>query len=278
MGKRLTTKEFIQRAILIHQNKYDYNLVNYINGKTKVEIICKEHGIFEQIAESHLLGIGCPRCAGVQRLTTEEFIQRAKLIHQNKYDYSLTNYINNKTKVKIICKEHGVFEQIANNHLNRNGCPICGGKEKSNTEEFIRKAKLVHRDKYDYNLVNYKNSKIKVKIICKEHSVFEQRPNDHLSSYGCPICSSSKGELQIDKYLVENNIKFEREKKFKELGKFRFDFYIPRTNTVIEFDGIQHFKAIKVFGGEKELRRTIKSDRLKNQYCEDNNINLIRIS
>ena len=224
-------------------------------------------------------GQGCIKCRNVeQSSTTEEFIQRAKLVHQNKYDYSLTNYINVRTKVKIICKEHGVFEQMPNSHLKGIGCSKCRDKKQSSTaEEFIRKAKLIHQNKYDYSLVEYIGAKIKVKIICKEHGVFEQMPNNHLSGRGCPICKSSKGEEDIYFFLTENNIKFEREKKFKELGKFRFDFYLPNLNTIIEFDGEQHFKVNNFFGGEEGFRKRKQSDRIKNQYCEDNNINLLRI-
>ena len=276
--KKYTTEEFIVKANLIHNNKYNYSLVDYKGSKTKVKIICEKHGVFIQYPFHHLNQHGCPKCANVKKLTTEEFIKRSKLVHDNKYDYSLVNYINAKTKVKIICEKHGIFSQMPFHHMNNVGCSKCANVKRSTTEEFIDKAKLIHQKKYDYSLVNYINNKTKVKIICKKHGVFEQKPIHHLNYHGCPICKSSRGENKIYNYLIENNIEFEREKKFKDLGNKRFDFYLPNLNTCIEFDGEQHFKEINFFGGKKGLEQIETSDLIKNQYCEYNNIKIIRIS
>jgi hypothetical protein len=127
MGKRKTTEEFIKMAKSIHGDGYDYSLVEYKNNKTKVKIICHEHGIFEQKPIHHLRGHGCHEC-GDKRLTTKQFIEKAKSIHKDKYDYSLVEYKNNKTKVRIICPEHGAFEQRPNDHLRGRGCSKCGGR------------------------------------------------------------------------------------------------------------------------------------------------------
>ena len=142
-----------------------------------------------------------------RKKTTEEFIKRAKEIHGDMYDYSLVEYKNNKTKVKIICPVHGTFEQTPNNHL-RYGCNKCGGTYKLTTEEFIKRAKEIHGDMYDYSLVEYKNAHTKVKIICPVHGVFEQRPNLHLQRRGCKKCqyndlkkkSKTTEEFIIDAY------------------------------------------------------------------------------
>jgi len=278
MSKRLTTEEFIKRSESVHQKTYDYSLTKYINARTKVEIICKEHGVFSQRPDYHLAGGGCKKCVSDnQKNTIGNFITKSNEIHDNKYDYSLAEYINAITKVKIICKEHGVFIQKPNDHLSGYGCPICAGNIKSNVKEFIIKSNEIHDNKYDYSLVNYSNAHSKVKIICKEHGLFSQKPNSHLRGRGCPICKSSKGEEKIYKYLVENDIKFEREKKFKDLGMKRFDFYLSEKNIIIEFDGEQHFKANNFFGGEEGFRKRQISDLIKNQYCFDNNIKIIRI-
>ena len=139
-----------------------------------------------------------------KKLTTKEFIEKAKLVHGNKYDYSLVEYYNTSTKVKIICKKHGVFEQTPEKHIQNRGCPVCGGKNKLSTEEFIEKAKSVHGNKYDYSLVKYINSKTKVKILCKNHGVFEQNSNNHLSKKcGCPKCSNSIKKFKNNKPLYE---------------------------------------------------------------------------
>jgi len=119
--KRLTTEEFIEKSIKVHGDRYDYSLVEYKNAHTKVKIICKEHGVFEQTPNTHLNGSGCLECGGTKQLNTKKFIKKAKEIHGKKYDYSLVNYINAKTKIKIICTNHGEFEQTPNSHLNSCG-------------------------------------------------------------------------------------------------------------------------------------------------------------
>ena len=235
------------------------------------------HGIFSQKPNNHLMRKGCPKCAGYGK-STEEFIQEAKKIHGNKYDYSLVDYKAAKVKIKIICKVHGAFEQSPNNHLTKKrGCYKCLGGVKLTTKEFIEKAKLIHDNKYDYSLVEYKNAHTKVNIICKVHGIFEQEASSHLVGTGCPICKLSKGEERIYRYLVDKDISFEREKKFKQLGNKRFDFYLPKLNTIIEFDGEQHFKEVDFFGGEVGFRKRQASDLIKNQYCEDNSIKMLRI-
>ena len=126
-----TINEWIESANKVHNNKYNYSKFNYVNIDTKSTIICPEHGEFEQTFEKHInRKQGCPICANKHRndkckLTNEKFINKAKEVHGNKYDYSKVKYINNETKVCIICPEHGEFCQQPNNHLNGQGCPIC---------------------------------------------------------------------------------------------------------------------------------------------------------
>lgn len=133
MGKTLTTNEFIDRANLIHSNKYDYSKVHYKNAKTKIKIICKEHGIFEQVPDSHITQkTGCPYCSKKHMYSNAEFITKSILIHYDTYDYSEVNYKNNYTKIKIICKKHGVFLQIPSNHLSGKGCDLCQTSKNEN--------------------------------------------------------------------------------------------------------------------------------------------------
>lgn len=179
---------FIKQAKEIHKEKYDYSKVQYINSKTKVCIICPEHGEFWQNPNKHLHGRGCPKCAGHEKSNTAEFIKKAQLIHGNKYDYSETVYIAAAKKVKIICPLHGEFYMTGNNHLRGQGCPKCAGNIKLTTEKFINKAKDVHGDKYDYSKVNYVNRHTEVCIICPECGEFQQTPNSHLAGNGCPKC------------------------------------------------------------------------------------------
>jgi very-short-patch-repair endonuclease len=220
------------------------------------------------------------------KLGKENFVELSKLIHNNnKFNYSLVDYINNYTKISIVCHLHGEFKQTPKNHLNGSGCPSCAIKYKSNRlrnskEIFIEKSKLIHGDTYDYSLVEYINNKTNVIIICEKHGNFEQVPSHHYNGSGCPICKESKGERTIRDFLIHHNIKFIHQYTFIDCvdkARLPFDFYLPEHNICIEFDGIQHFKAKTLFGGEVGLVDRQKKDKIKTDYCNKNGINLLRI-
>ena len=124
-NEKSTSEKFIEKSVKIHGNKYDYSKVNYANNITKIIIVCQEHGEFEQMPKSHLKGHGCLQCAGKEQSTTEEFISKARMVHNTKYDYSKVNYINAHTKISIICPIHGIFEQKPYSHLDGSECPSC---------------------------------------------------------------------------------------------------------------------------------------------------------
>lgn len=132
--KRLTTEDFINKSISVHGYRYIYRFVDYKGNRIKVCILCRQHGIFWQSPKSHINGHGCPKCAGVKRYTTKQFITMAIKVHGFTYDYSLSVYINTDTKLKIICRKHGVFLQTPHDHLFGAGCPDCGilSRTKSN--------------------------------------------------------------------------------------------------------------------------------------------------
>lgn len=163
MARRQTQEEFIKLCREKHKEKYDYSKTIYINKRTKVIVGCKEHGDFEQMSHKHVRGQGCRACAGNKLKTTDEFIQNAKKIHGNRYDYSKVEYKNNQTKVTIICKDHGKFEQTPDNHTNKKqGCAGCACNLQKTTETFIRQSKEFFKDRFDYSLVDYKNSRSKI--------------------------------------------------------------------------------------------------------------------
>jgi very-short-patch-repair endonuclease len=284
MPVRKTIEEFIRQANIIHNNIYDYSLSEYINTNKKIKIICKKHGVFEQTPHNHLNGKNCSKCKGYNK-NTEEFIEQLKEIHDNKYDYSLVNYINNISKIIIICKKHGEFKQVASMHLSGHGCSKCKSEKSHNLQchtknDFIKKSKLIHNNRYDYSLVNYFNTKTKVNIICKKHGKFIQAPDSHLSGSGCPKCMNSKGEIKIENYLINNKIYYFSQYKFdncKFKRKLPFDFYLPDKNICIEFDGEFHYRNNEYFGGEKALKIQQLRDNIKNEYCKNNNIELLRI-
>lgn len=226
------------------------------------------------------------------KINTEQYIQKAKSIHGNRYDYSLVDYIGALSKIKIICREHGIFEQFANQHIRKqkgrtrsSGCPKCFWKNYTMAQsQFIQKANEVHGKLYDYSLVEYINIHTKVKIICHKHGIFEQEPNKHVSfSHGCPKCKSSKGELAVIKYLKENNVRYETQKRFNDCRDklpLPFDFYLPEYNICIEYDGEQHTGGYRFYSKDvniKKLELTKQHDKIKTDYCKQNDILLIRI-
>jgi hypothetical protein len=266
----------INEANLIHGDKYDYSLVNYINKKTKVKIICPIHGEFEQLLHSHVNNKqGCPKCSGNKRLTTNDFIEKAKTIHGTKYDYSLVEYVNNLTKVKIICPIHGEFEQSPSNHLIGRGCKICGNIKLSEfrtktSDEFISEANKIHNNKYIYNLTEYIDCKNKVKIICPVHGEFEQTPDAHINGkQGCPKCSTtnSQPEEEINDFIFSLGIETVRHDK-KILNGKELDILIPSHNIAIEFDGLYWHSELYV-SSDYHLSKT--------NLCIKNGIQLIHI-
>ena len=283
------TSEFIEKAKQVHGNKYDYSKVEYVNAHKKVCIICQEHGEFWQRPSNHLNGDGCPVCryskiSNKTKKSNEKFIKESKLIHGDKYDYSKVEYINNHTKVCIICPEHGEFWQLPNNHLKGCGCPSCGGNKKYTLDTFIEKAKKVHGNKYDYSKVNYINCNTKVCIICPEHGEFWQSPACHvIRHYGCPICDESHLERDVRELLNENNINFIQEYNEKWLGKQFADFYLPKENIIIECQGEGHFAPVRFNGigwdkARKNYLNVVRLDNEKREKCKKNGTKLLYYS
>jgi hypothetical protein len=137
----------------------------------------------------------------------DTFIQKSKSIHGDRYDYSLVEYQNNKTKVKIICEKHGEFYQLPLHHTKGSGCQKCNNSYKYTTKEVIEQYKEIHGSKYDYSLVEYKSKSSLVEIICKEHGIFKQRSDVHKRGFGCPLCSNKK-QKSNDGFINESITKF----------------------------------------------------------------------
>ena len=208
---------FLNKAREKHGDKYDYSKVQYKGSKKKVIIICPEHGDFLKSPGNHYKGQGCPECADLIRrkkrsLGITEFIKRSKEIHNNKYNYSKVEYVNNSIKVKILCDIHGEFLQSPGGHLSGSGCEQCGKKRTKEklsgrnllgltTESFIEKANKVHNNKYDYSILNYVNSRIKVDIICPDHGEFKQNPARHLNGDACRKCYGDSKRISSKEFI-----------------------------------------------------------------------------
>jgi Zn finger protein HypA/HybF involved in hydrogenase expression len=190
-SKRRTQSEVLERFKETHGNSYDYSLVQFKTIKEKVTIICKEHGGFEQSPEAHVRGNGCPACSGNRPPTTAEFKAKLIKVHKERYDYSLVTYTKSNSRIIIICKEHGEFEQIAEVHAAGMNCPKCSNKNVPSNDEVISRFKKIHDERYDYSSVKYMGNKYPVKIICKEHGEFEQLYTHHVNGFGCSACSGN---------------------------------------------------------------------------------------
>lgn len=286
---RMTKDEFVKKSSEKYNNKFNYDQVDYKDFYTPVKIICPIHGEFFQTPASHLHSSthGCNKCSREfmrERLamTSEEFIERSKVVHNNKYTYSKVNYVNNSTPVIINCPIHGDFEQLPANHLAGHGCPKCAGNIQLTTEEFIEKAKLVHKDKYDYSKVNYIDSHTKVTISCTKHGDFDQTPSNHLYGYGCPHCSNfSVGETLTEEYLKLAKIEF-RTDGYIIISDDRYiypDFILPDMNTWIEYNGEQHYFYVDFYhdGRSRTFLEQLERDIAMRKYCKDNNIRLVEI-
>lgn len=283
MSRKLTREEFVKRAKEIHP-EYDYSEAEYVNYSTKLCVICRTHGGF-WITPNHLIdGKSCPKCSGKFRYTTQDFIKEARKVHGDKYDYSETKYINAKAKVCIICPEHGRFWQRTTAHLRGQGCPVCAGKNVT-TERFIQKAKEVHGNTYDYSNTVYSGRHSPLEIICSVHGSFWQSAGSHLSGRGCPHCRESTGEASIAHYLTSldlaENADFFRERGFDSLKDrlpLKYDFYLPKENLLIEYNGVQHYEKSTLFQDTRKsflLRK--HHDWLKRKYARDHNIRLLTI-
>lgn len=284
---RLNKYNFVEKARQVHGDKYDYSKSIYNGSQNKLTIICPIHGSFTQSPDVHINGgAGCPLCgrdkiAAKTRIGLERFIERARQVHGDKYDYSKVNYINSYTEVEIICSIHGSFWQKPDNHIRvKCGCPWCSGV-KTDIDKFIERSKKIHGDKYDYSKTVYVNNKTKVCITCPIHGDFWVSIINHIyDKNGCPRCKESKGEKTIARYLEDHNIYFKTQYRFpdcKDKRSLPFDFYLPEYNMCIEYDGEQHFKPIGRWKGAKGFEDIKRRDNIKNSYCKDNGIGLTRI-
>ncbi|AUR86584.1 hypothetical protein NVP1087A_03 [Vibrio phage 1.087.A._10N.261.45.F9] len=275
--RKKTTQEFISDAIKVHGDRYDYSLVEYKNSQSKVTIVCQKHGEFMQSPTKHSRGQGCKRCAceltnSARKPSADQFSENANKIHNDKYDYSKSIYVNAITKLTIICPDHGEFEQVPNSHLSGSGCPECKRKtlynlKVSDIDDVIKGFESAHgAGTYNYEDVKYVNSMTKVEIICPKHGSFMQEPANHAKGVGCPSCASygfsyekpacvyvlrSSG-LDLIKVGITNNIKI-RTSHLRNSTPFDFE--------VVE---IRKFnKGIDAFNCEKSIHKMLDSANFK---------------
>ena len=286
---RSDTDTFVTKAKEIHGDKYDYSKLTYIDSLTPVTIICPIHEKFSQRASSHLSGSGCPDCGQIvinSKITsdTNTFITKAKQIHGDRYDYSKVKYESCYKEVVIICSIHGEYLQKPGSHLHTQGCDLCRREQMSqlfvkSAIQFIKDAKEVHGDKYNYSYSNYMNYATNVEISCSLHGPFNQLPSNHLRGAGCPLC---KNKTEAKLYEALKQIYPTLVTQFKQAwcknGNTKrclpFDFCILGHYIIIELDGAQHFRQVRDW---KSPEDQFESDKYKEECANKNNYSTIRI-
>ncbi len=250
MRQKLDTEAFRQKATLQHGGRYAYECSEYTRASAKVCILCPEHGEFWQAANMHLRGHGCPRCgsrvgADVRSMSTEDFIRQAQSVHRHEgYDYSRVCYVNNLSRVRILCPLHGEFEQRASNHLLGRGCPRCAREQvkqslTKDVDQFLREATAMHQGKYNYQSVQYNGAFARVEIRCPEHGAFLQTPDAHLNTgAGCPLCCHrySQPHQEIEAFLRGQGVRFRTNDRTR-IAPYELDILVEDFPLGIEFNG-----------------------------------------
>lgn len=240
-NRQPTQEEFVAKANKKHKNFYNYDKSIYVNYHTKIIITCPEHGDFLQTPNGHLFGNGCRKCANKNKRKSQDiFIKEASEKYNFKYDYSESNYINNNTKIIIICPIHKKFKKTPNQHMHGQECPQCV-KEKNillKQEKFIKMANIKHNGFYNYDKVVYINAHTKIIITCPIHGDFTQTPNSHLFGKGCPNHKKSFSKMSkkwLDSFKISTIIYHHN--LIINNKSYEVDGYDPITNTVYEFHG-----------------------------------------
>ena len=236
---------------------YDLSKSVYNGSHNRMIVDCPIHGEFKITPHELLKGQGCKQC-GIERraekrkLKLHDFITRSTIIHNGKYIYDLVELEDYNKPVKMICPIHGVFEETPRDHLQGCGCKKCGLEYVSvlfsdTKEDFVRKSIIVHGDKYDYSVFEYRGSKEEGDIICPIHGIFPQKPCHHLQGSGCPKCGnvSSKYEDEIidclnKSYSESKNMEY-KEKYIEKCKKVHGDSYIY---TDVEITKMKEYKKI----------------------------------
>lgn len=238
---------FVSRARRVHGDAYDYSKTVYKDARSKLTIVCAKHGSFQQVASSHLRGIGCPVCgrlkagASVRATAKKDFLAKARRAHGRKYRYDKTMYVRASGMIVVTCPKHGDFRQTANNHLSGNGCSKCKTDKLRDAfadtkAEFVRKARSKHGRKFSYSGA-YVNDRTPISIRCRKHGVFRQRPADHLKgATGCPQC----GLLKIAEFHSSNHEEFLRKARVKHGNRYRYPEAYRRAATHMNVECRKH--------------------------------------
>lgn len=285
---RSFSEEKFQQRLKENYGDKIITLTPYINSRSKIKVKCNDCGNEWMTISQYLLrGRGCKKCHTLnQRKSNNKFIDEFINNYGDKYEL-LSKYINANTKIKVKCKLCNNLWESKPYHLSHTKCecPECankkrGLKSRKSHEQFIKDVYETHKNKYEV-IGNYTNAKTKIEIKCNEcGNNWKIVPYSLLQGVGCPICNQSKGEDIIAIYLKEKDFNYESHyifDKCRNKNPLPFDFYLPDLNLCIEYDGVQHFKPVEFFGGDEKFNY-YKENEIKNNFCKENQIRLIRIS
>ena len=242
----MTTELLIQKYKLIHEDKYDYSKVSFVDKYSKVNIICYKHGEFSILPYAHYK-YTCPKCSiENRRNSNKDIISRFIAIHGDKFDYSIMKYTGMNTPIDIICKKHNlIFKQTPNSHCKGSECPKCryeksGKSKKNNIEDIIDRFKQIYGDIYDYSKFIYEHIQKPSTIICKKHGEYLKNTLSHLNGSACSRCnnySTSKPEIEIYDFIKKYfNSLIQSDRNILK-GK-EIDIYIPELKIGIEYNGL----------------------------------------
>lgn len=290
LNQRFSKETIIQKFIKVHGDRYDYSLVDYKGIHKKVQIICKEHGVFTQSPNSHAKGNNCKLCSKKDaRDTLDSFLEKLPNYIKNNYDFSNIKYIDSITAVDVVCKNHGTFKIIPRSLIRGHGCKKCAtitssSKNRLKCEDILNRANKVHNNKYTYSLLaDYKSNKDMLNIKCPVHGYFKQAVVSHLRGQGCPACAKeltiSKLEKNLGVFIESLGYKILKNYRPFWLNGLELDIYIPSIKVAIEYNGAAYhhssFNTLVEF-----YNNSAKSEYYhKNKYeiCKENQIDLIHI-
>ena len=272
-----TCENYIKKLSTI--NPYIEVIGEYINSQTNILHKCKIDGYKWMLKPNNALnGYGCPVCAGNLKKTTANYIQEVLLINPD--IEVIEEYVQASVPILHKCKiDNYEWMALPSNILHGSGCPKCNGGIKKKHEDYIYELSIINPDVEV--IEEYINARTSILHKCKiDGYMWKAPPCRTLNGQGCPQCNESNGERQIRQWLDRHNIEYEMQKTFDnciDVKLLPFDFYLPINNITIEYDGIQHFEPVEIFGGQEAFEKTVKHDNIKNEYCKNNGISLLRI-
>lgn len=275
-----TDAQFKQEVKNLVGDEYVF-LEPYVNTITKLRVKHNKCGnIYKVQPSSFLRGSRCPLCYGNAKKTDKQFKQQVFDLVGKEYTF-LEPYVNDRTRLRVKHSKCGtVYKARPNDIFNGHGCPYCYGNFKKTNIQFKQEVKNLVGNEYEF-LDIYVNSRVKLKV---KHNrcgnIYKVTPNDFLRGKRCPCCNTPKGEVIINKILKSLGINYEPQKTFdglKDKSYLSYDFYIQDQNILIEYQGIQHYRPVALWGGENQFKTQQKHDKMKADYAKSNGYKLIAV-